>query len=454
MGLRSYGNTVASSGGAPSAGVVGGGGAGTGSYAPKEYVKDVVAEKNVKTFRDVKGCDEAKAEVEEIVEYLKNPAKFTRLGGKLPKGVLLVGPPGNGKTLLAKAIAGEAGVPFFYRSGAEFEEMFVGVGARRVRALFQVAKKKAPCIVFIDEIDAIGGRRSRQWEGHSSKTLNQLLTEMDGFEDSEGVIVIAATNLPDSLDPALTRPGRFDRHVAVAVPDVRGRQQILALYFEGKPVSADVNLSTVARGTPGFSGAELANLVNEAAVAAAKEDSPDIATRHLEYAKDKILMGAERKSMVLTEEGRRLTAYHESGHAVTALFTGGANPIHKATIMPRGHALGYVSQLPAEDETSMSKEQMMAQLDVLMGGRVAEEMVFGLKKVTSGASSDLKKATSLARHMVCECGMSDEVGPLYVDERSDHVSAATRKRVDDGVMELLRGAYARVQALLGKVSRL
>ncbi|KOM41417.1 hypothetical protein LR48_Vigan04g161500 [Vigna angularis] len=386
------------------------------SYAPKELNKEVMPEKNFKTFKDVKGCDDAKQELEEVVEYLKNPAKFTRLGGKLPKGILLTGPPGTGKTLLAKAIAGEAGVPFFYRAGSEFEEMYVGVGARRVRSLFQAAKKKAPCIIFIDEIDAVGSTR-KQWEGHTKKTLHQLLVEMDGFEQNEGIIVIAATNLPDILDPALTRPGRFDRHIIVPNPDLRGRQEILELYLQDKPLADDVDTKSIARGTPGFNGADLANLVNIAAIKAAVEGAEKLAASQLEFAKDRIIMGTERKTMSISEESKKLTAYHESGHAIVAINTEGAQPIHKATIMPRGSALGMVTQLPSGDETSISKKQLLARLDVCMGGRVAEEIIFGQDQITTGASSDLHTATELAQYMV---------------------------------VNLLREAYDRVKALLRK----
>ncbi|KAL2339647.1 hypothetical protein Fmac_007587 [Flemingia macrophylla] len=418
------------------------------SYAPKELNKEVIPEKNVKTFKDVKGCDDAKQELEEVVEYLKNPAKFTRLGGKLPKGILLTGPPGTGKTLLAKAIAGEAGVPFFYRAGSEFEEMYVGVGARRVRSLFQAAKKKAPCIIFIDEIDAVGATR-KQWEGHTKKTLHQLLVEMDGFEQNEGIIVMAATNLPDILDPALTRPGRFDRHIIVPNPDLRGRQEILELYLQDKPLADDVDIKTIARGTPGFNGAgeylfnicemnllpfcftfhscagfyncsfklDLANLVNIAAIKAAVEGAEKLAAAQLEFAKDRIIMGTERKTMSISEESKKLTAFHESGHAIVAINTEGAQPIHKATILPRGSALGMVTQLPSGDETSVSKKQLLARLDVCMGGRVAEEIIFGQDHITTGASSDLNTATELAQYMV---------------------------------VKLLREAYDRVKALLRK----
>ncbi|MED6222512.1 ATP-dependent zinc metalloprotease FTSH 11, chloroplastic/mitochondrial [Stylosanthes scabra] len=399
-------------------------------YASKEVNKDVMPEKNVKKFKDVKGCDDAKQELEEVVEYLKNPAKFTRLGGKLPKGILLTGPPGTGKTLLAKAIAGEAGVPFFYRAGSEFEEMFVGVGARRVRSLFQSAKKKAPCIIFIDEIDAVGSTR-KQWEGHTKKTLHQLLVEMDGFEQNEGIIVMAATNLPDILDPALTRPGRFDRHIVVPNPDLRGRQEILELYLQDKPLADDVDVKSIALGTPGFNGADLANLVNIAAIKAAVEGAEKVSARQLEFAKDRIIMGTERKTMFQSEESKKLTAYHESGHAIVALKTVGANPIHKATIIPRGSALGMVTQLPSGDETSVSKQQLLATLDVCMGGRVAEELIFGQDHITTGASSDLHTATELAQYM-------------------EKPSPEMQSRIDAEVLKLLRDAYARVKALLKK----
>uniref|UniRef100_A0A2P2JQZ5 ATP-dependent peptidase n=1 Tax=Rhizophora mucronata TaxID=61149 RepID=A0A2P2JQZ5_RHIMU len=416
------------------------------SYSPKELNKEIMPEKNVKTFKDVKGCDDAKQELEEVVEYLKNPAKFTRLGGKLPKGILLTGAPGTGKTLLAKAIAGEAGVPFFYRAGSEFEEMFVGVGARRVRSLFQAAKKKAPCIIFIDEIDAVGSTR-KQWEGHTKKTLHQLLVEMDGFEQNEGIILMAATNLPDILDPALTRPGRFDRHIVVPNPDVRGRQEILELYLKDKPLADNVDVKVIARGTPGFNGADLANLVNIAAIKAAVEGAEKLTAAQLEFAKDRLLMGTERKTMFISEESKKLTAYHESGHAIVAFNTEGAHPIHKATVMPRGSALGMVTQLPSSDETSVSKKQLLARLDVCMGGRVAEELIFGQDHVTTGASSDLHTATELAHYMVSNCGMSDAIGPVHLKERA---SSEMQSRIDAEVVKILREAYDRVRALLKK----
>ncbi|KAG6426561.1 hypothetical protein SASPL_110786 [Salvia splendens] len=421
-------------------GGIGSPGVGTGSsYAPKELNnKEIMPEKNVKTFKDVKGCDDAKQELEEVVEYLRNPAKFTRLGGKLPKGILLTGSPGTGKTLLAKAIAGEAGVPFFYRAGSEFEEMFVGVGARRVRSLFQAAKKKAPCIIFIDEIDAVGSTR-KQWEGHTKKTLHQLLVEMDGFEQNEGIIVMAATNLPDILDPALTRPGRFDRHIVVPSPDVRGREEILELYLQDKPLGNDVDVNSIAR--------DLANLVNIAAIKAAVEGAEKLTAAQLEFAKDRIIMGTERKTMFLSEDSKKLTAYHESGHAIVALNTEGAHPIHKATIVPRGSALGMVTQLPSDDETSISKKQLLARLDVCMGGRVAEELIFGKEHITTGASSDLNTATELAQYMVSSCGMSDEIGPVHIKERP---GSEMQSRIDAEVVKLLREAYNRVKALLKK----
>ncbi|KAG0447567.1 hypothetical protein HPP92_028279 [Vanilla planifolia] len=424
------------------------GGIGTGvgssaSYSSKETNKEIMPEKNMKTFKDVKGCDDAKQELEEVVEYLKNPSKFTRLGGKLPKGILLTGAPGTGKTLLAK---GKLGCHSFYRAGSEFEEMFVGVGARRVRSLFQAAKKKAPCIIFIDEIDAIGSTR-KQWEGHTKKTLHQLLVEMDGFEQNDGIILMAATNLPEILDPALTRPGRFDRHISVPSPDVRGRQEILELYLQDKPLADDVDVKAIARGTPGFNGADLANLVNIAAIKAAVEGADKLTAAQLEFAKDRIIMGTERKTMYISEESKKLTAYHESGHAIVALNTDGAHPIHKATIMPRGSALGMVTQLPSQDETSISKKQLLARLDVCMGGRVAEELIFGEEQVTTGATNDLLSATELAQYMVSSCGMSDAIGPVHVKERP---GSEMQSRIDAEVVKLLREAYDRVRRLLKK----
>ncbi|PNW73682.1 hypothetical protein CHLRE_13g568400v5 [Chlamydomonas reinhardtii] len=400
-------------------------------------------------FADVKGVDEAKHELEEIVEYLRDPHKFTGLGGKLPKGVLLVGPPGTGKTMLARAIAGEAGVPFFYTSGSEFEEVFVGVGARRVRDLFAAAKKHAPCIIFIDEIDAIGGNRNPKDQQYMRMTLNQMLVELDGFKATEGIIVVAATNFAEVLDKALVRPGRFDRHIVVPNPDVEGRKSILETHMAKIPKSADLDLGVIARATPGFSGADLANVVNVAALHAAKSGLKEVGMRSMEYARDRIIMGAERKSAAISEKSRRLTAYHEGGHALVALLTEGADPVHKATIVPRGMALGMVSQLPEEDATSMSRRQMMARLDVCMGGRVAEELIFGHDDVTTGASSDLRMATQLARAMVTKYGMSDKLGQVALDYDDSHaMSSETRAAVEEEVRKLVQGAYDRAKAVL------
>lgn len=399
-------------------------------------------------FKDCMGVEEAKGELEEVVHYLKDPEHFTKLGGKLPKGILLVGPPGTGKTLLARAVAGEAGVPFFYTSGSEFEEMFVGVGARRVRELFTAAKKNSPCIVFIDEIDAIGSSRNPKDQQYMRMTLNQMLVELDGFKKNEGIIVLAATNVPEALDKALVRPGRFDTQVVVPNPDVEGRRKILAVHAKKVIIGKNVDMQIIARGTPGFSGAELANLINVAALKAAMDGAKAVSMAHLEYAKDKILMGAERKSAVISEENRRLTAYHEGGHALVALNTDGAMPVHKATIVPRGQALGMVTQLPDKDQTSVSRRQMLARLDVCMGGRVAEEIIFGEKDVTSGASSDLKQATDLATAMVTRYGFSDKVGLASADRSS--LSGEMRKLVDEEVKRMLNEAYERARGVLMK----
>lgn len=376
------------------------------------------------TFADVAGCDESKQELEEVIDFLKDPGKFQRLGGKIPKGVLLVGPPGTGKTLLAKAVAGEADVPFFSISGSDFVEIFVGVGASRVRDMFAQAKKNSPCLLFIDEIDAVGRHRGAGLGGGNDEreqTLNQLLVEMDGFDENENVILIAATNRPDVLDPALLRPGRFDRQVVVPNPDVKGREEILKVHVRKVPLAKDVNLAVVARGTPGFSGADLANLVNEAALLAARRNKRKVTSKDFDDAKDKVLMGNERKSMAMDEQEKKLTAYHEAGHAICSLNVEETDPIHKATIVPRGRALGMVQQLPEKDQYSYSRAKMLSRLIICMGGRAAEELKFGRDKVTSGASSDIAAATKLARSMVTEWGMSDLLGPVLYAENSEEV---------------------------------
>jgi cell division protease FtsH len=388
----------------------------------KSRARLLTEEKKKITFADVAGVDEAKEEVVEIIDFLKDPAKFQKLGGRIPKGVLIVGPPGTGKTLLAKAIAGEAGVPFFSISGSDFVEMFVGVGASRVRDLFEQGKKHAPCIIFIDEIDAVGRLRGAGLGGghdEREQTLNQLLVEMDGFDTTEGVILIAATNRPDVLDPALLRPGRFDRQVVVNRPDVRGRGEILKVHTKKVPVSSDVDLEQIARGTPGFSGADLENLVNEAALWAARLDKKSVDQIDFENAKDKVLMGVERKSMVLTEEEKRTTAFHEAGHALMAKLLPGTDPVHKVTIIPRGRALGMTMQLPIDDRHSYSKDFLYNTLSILFGGRVAEELIF--KSVTTGAGNDIERATDLARKMVCEWGMSEKLGPLTFGKKDEEV---------------------------------
>ena len=386
------------------------------------------------TFEDVAGIDEAKVELQEIVEFLRDPQKFQRLGGKIPKGALLVGPPGTGKTLTARAVAGEAEVPFFTISGSDFVEMFVGVGASRVRDMFEQAKKNAPCIIFIDEIDAVGRHRGHGHGGGNDEreqTLNQLLVEMDGFEATEGVILIAATNRPDVLDPALLRPGRFDRQVTVPLPDVVGREKILKVHMKKVPLGNNVSASVLARGTPGFSGADLANLVNEAALLAARKDKRTVNMEDFEGAKDKIMMGAERKSMVMTENEKKLTAYHEAGHAIVAIHEKESDPIHKATIIPRGRALGLVMRLPEGDRISMSRAKLKADLSVAMGGRIAEEMIFGADQVTTGASSDIQMATDTARRMVTEWGMSDKLGPLRYGSSQDDFYTGQAKTMSE-----------------------
>jgi cell division protease FtsH len=415
------------------------------------------------TFQDVAGIDEAREELQEIVEYLKDPGKFARLGGKIPKGALLVGSPGTGKTLLARAIAGEAGVPFFSISGSDFVEMFVGVGASRVRDMFEQAKKSAPCIVFIDEIDAVGRHRGAglgNGNDEREQTLNQLLVEMDGFEANEGIIIIAATNRPDVLDPALLRPGRFDRQVVVPRPDIDGREQILGVHMKKVPLAPDVDPRVIARGTPGFSGADLANLVNEAALLAARKGKRLVAMHEFEEAKDKVMMGTERKSMVMTEDEKRMTAYHEAGHAIVALHEPASDPIHKATIIPRGRALGMVMRLPERDSYSYHRDKMYANLAVAMGGRVAEEVIFGYEKVSSGASSDIQYATQLARDMVTRWGMSDALGPLQYAEPDEEVflgysmnrprqmSNETAQAIDKEIRKIVEDGYDRAKHLL------
>jgi cell division protease FtsH len=417
------------------------------------------------TFEDVAGVDEAKIDLEEIVEFLRNPQKFQRLGGKIPRGVLLVGPPGTGKTLLARAIAGEANVPFFTISGSDFVEMFVGVGASRVRDMFEQAKKNAPCIIFIDEIDAVGRHRGAGLGGGNDEreqTLNQLLVEMDGFESNEGIILIAATNRPDVLDPALLRPGRFDRQVVVPNPDIIGREKILKVHVRKVPVAPNVELKTIARGTPGFSGADLANLVNEAALLAARRNKRMVTMAEFEDAKDKVMMGAERRSTAMTQAEKELTAYHEAGHAIVALNVPKADPLHKATIIPRGRALGMVMQLPEGDRYSMSYKWMVSRLAIMMGGRVAEEHKFGKENVTSGAASDIEQATKLARAMVTQWGYSDELGQVAYGENQQevflghsvtqqkNVSEATAQKIDHEVRRLIDDAYGAATKIITK----
>jgi len=415
------------------------------------------------TFNDVAGIEEAKEEVEEIVEFLKDPKKFSRLGGKIPKGALLIGPPGTGKTLLAKAIAGEANVPFFSISGSDFVEMFVGVGASRVRDMFEQGKKHSPCIIFIDEIDAVGRSRGAGLGGGNDEreqTLNQLLVEMDGFESNEGIILIAATNRPDVLDPALLRPGRFDRQVMVGNPDIIGREAILKVHIRKITTGPDVKLRTIARGTPGFSGADLANLVNESALLAARKNKRVVTMSDIEEAKDKVMMGAERRSMVMTEDEKKLTAYHEGGHAIVALNEKASDPIHKATIIPRGRALGMVMRLPERDQLSITREKMYSDIAVAMGGRIAEEIIFGHDKVTSGASSDIDMVTKMAKNMVTKWGMSKELGPIAFGENEEEVflgrsvtqtknmSEETARKVDSEIKKIVDSGYDRAKTVL------
>ena len=417
------------------------------------------------TFKDVAGIDESKNELQEVIEFLKDPLKFQRLGGKIPKGVLLIGPPGCGKTLLARAVAGEAEVPFFSISGSDFVEMFVGVGASRVRDMFEQGKKNAPCIIFIDEIDAVGRHRGAGLGGGNDEreqTLNQLLVEMDGFESNEGVIIVAATNRPDVLDPALLRPGRFDRQVVVPNPDILGREQILKIHLRKVPLAPNVKPKIIARGTPGFTGADLANLVNEGALLAARRNKRFVTMQEMEDAKDKVLMGIERKSMVMTDEEKKLTAYHEAGHAIVAIHSKESDPVHKATIIPRGLAMGMVMRLPESDRISMSKIKLKADLAVAMGGRIAEELIFGPSKVTTGASSDISMATNIARKMVTEWGMSDKLGPLAYGENEQeiflghsvtqkkNVSENTAQAIDKEIKKIVDESYKKARSIIKK----
>jgi cell division protease FtsH len=441
-----------------------GGAGGRGAMSFGKSRARMLEEDQVKvTFADVAGCDEAKEEVTEMVDFLKDPGKFQKLGGKIPRGALMVGPPGTGKTLLARAIAGEAKVPFFTISGSDFVEMFVGVGASRVRDMFEQAKKHAPCIIFIDEIDAVGRHRGAGLGGghdEREQTLNQLLVEMDGFEGNEGVIVIAATNRPDVLDPALLRPGRFDRQVTVGLPDVRGREQILIVHMKKVPMAEDVEVKYLARGTPGFSGADLANLINEAALFAARRNKKQVEMDDFEKAKDKILMGVERKSMVMSDEEKKITAYHEAGHAIVGLSVPEHDPVYKVSIMPRGRALGITMFLPERDQYSASKQKLESQISSLFGGRVAEEIIFGGERVTTGASNDIERATGIARNMVTRWGLSERLGPLSYGEeegevflgrsvtRHKSVSDETARLIDEEIRSLIDANYERSERIL------
>ncbi|WP_330944378.1 ATP-dependent zinc metalloprotease FtsH [Vibrio diabolicus] len=440
----------------------GGGGKGAMSFGKSKA--RMMSEEQIKTtFADVAGCDEAKEDVKELVDYLRDPSRFQKLGGKIPTGVLMVGPPGTGKTLLAKAIAGEAKVPFFTISGSDFVEMFVGVGASRVRDMFEQAKKAAPCIIFIDEIDAVGRQRGAGvGGGHDEReqTLNQMLVEMDGFEGNEGIIVIAATNRPDVLDPALLRPGRFDRQVVVGLPDVRGREQILKVHMRKVPLAGDVEPSLIARGTPGFSGADLANLVNEAALFAARGNKRNVSMVEFELAKDKIMMGAERRSMVMSEETKESTAYHEAGHAIVGRLVPEHDPVYKVSIIPRGRALGVTMYLPEQDRVSMSRQHLESMISSLYGGRLAEELIYGADKVSTGASNDIERATDIARKMVTQWGFSEKLGPLlYAEDEGEvflgrsvtqtkHVSDDTAKLIDDEVRQIIDRNYDRAKKIL------
>lgn len=412
--------------------------------------KSVDVSQSTVKFSDVQGCDEARAELEEIVDFLKDPSKFTALGGKLPKGVLLTGPPGTGKTLLARATAGEAGVPFFFMSGSEFDELYVGVGAKRIRELFNKARESSPAIIFIDELDAVGGKRNPKDQAYAKQTLNQLLVELDGFSQTTGVIIIGATNFPESLDKALTRPGRFDKEVIVDLPDVRGRIDILKHHMTNVETSNDVDPSLIARGTPGLSGADLMNLVNQAAVHASQLSATAVNMDHFEWAKDKILMGAAKKKMVITEESRINTAYHEAGHAIMAMFSAGATPLYKATILPRGRALGITFQLPELDKVDLSKKECFARLDVCMGGKIAEEIINGKENVTSGCSSDLSNATGVARAMVTSYGMSDSIGPVKLSDNWESWSPKIKDLADNEVRQFLVSSEERTRKLLNE----
>lgn len=437
------------------------GGSGKAFSFGKSKAKLLTQDQHTITFKDVAGVEEAKEELEEIIEFLKDPHKFQRLGGKIPKGVLLVGPPGTGKTLLAKAVAGEAGVPFFTISGSDFVEMFVGVGASRVRDLFEQGKKHAPCIIFIDEIDAVGRHRGAGLGGghdEREQTLNQLLVEMDGFESAEGVILIAATNRPDVLDPALLRPGRFDRQVVVPRPDYKGRLEILKVHTRKTPMDSDVDLEIIAKGTPGFAGAELANLVNEAALIAARKNKEKVSMEDFEEAKDKVMMGKERRSMVISDEEKKNTAYHEAGHAIVAKMIPGSDPVHKVSIIPRGMALGVTQQLPKDDKYMYTKDYLLARLAVLMGGRAAEALVF--KRYTTGAGNDIERATEIARNMVCSWGMSEKLGPLSLGKKDEAIflgkeiathkdfSEKTAVMIDEEIKGIVTSSYNRAYKIL------
>ncbi|MFU2058728.1 ATP-dependent zinc metalloprotease FtsH [Avibacterium volantium] len=439
------------------------GGSGKAMSFGKSRAKMLTKEQIKTTFADVAGCDEAKEEVGEIVDFLRDPSKFQKLGGKIPKGILMVGPPGTGKTLLAKAIAGEAKVPFFTISGSDFVEMFVGVGASRVRDMFEQAKKNAPCLIFIDEIDAVGRQRGAGLGGghdEREQTLNQMLVEMDGFEGNEGVIVIAATNRPDVLDPALTRPGRFDRQVVVGLPDVLGREQILKVHMRKVPVAPDVNAMTLARGTPGYSGADLANLVNEAALFAARMNKPLVSMLEFEKAKDKINMGPERRTMIMTDKQKESTAYHEAGHAIVGYLVPEHDPVHKVTIIPRGRALGVTFFLPEGDQVSISQKQLESKLSTLYAGRLAEDLIYGEENISTGASNDIKVATNIARNMVTQWGFSDKLGPILYSEdegevflgrsmaKAKHMSDETAHLIDEEVRAIVTRNYERARQLL------